>query len=121
VLSEQDVMKRAGARLRAEFSIDDSRIYILGDSMGGGWRRCTWAMKYPERWAAIAAAAPSRVRRDSRNDRGGLRTVPTFMIHGAADAAVPGGMGTALGPAHERAWASVRVPPKSLVARTPHR
>ncbi len=55
-LSELDVMNVI-ARVRAAFAIDSQRIYLIGQSMGGGG---TWylASKYPDLWAAVAALSP---------------------------------------------------------------
>ena len=50
--SEQDVMQVL-ARVRQLYKVDDSRIYLMGHSMGaiGTWKI---APKYPDIWAAIA-------------------------------------------------------------------
>ena len=51
-LSEQDVMEVL-ALVRQRYNIDNSRIYLVGHSMGGGG---TWQLggKYADIWAAIA-------------------------------------------------------------------
>ena len=51
-LSEQDVMEVL-KRARADYKIDDSRIYLMGHSMGAIG---TWAIaaKHPTIWAALA-------------------------------------------------------------------
>jgi poly(3-hydroxybutyrate) depolymerase len=81
--SEQDVMQVL-QRMRQLYRIDDSRIYLMGHSMGGIG---TWkiAPKYPEIWAAIAPisgnGAPATLEK--------LRSVPEIIIHGDADPTVP--------------------------------
>src|SRR6185436_18767837 len=55
--SEKDVMNVL-ERVRRDFSIDDSRIYLMGHSQGGGGARHL-AEKYPEIWAAVALLAPA--------------------------------------------------------------
>jgi pimeloyl-ACP methyl ester carboxylesterase len=55
--SEKDVMNVL-AMVREEFNIDDSRIYLVGHSQGGGGARHI-AETYPENWAAVALLAPA--------------------------------------------------------------
>ncbi|MEY4643139.1 MAG: hypothetical protein RLZZ227_3133 [Pseudomonadota bacterium] len=55
--SEQDVMNVL-AMVRDEFNVDDSRIYLVGHSQGGGGARHI-AEKYPEIWAGVALLAPA--------------------------------------------------------------
>ena len=54
-LSERDVMEVL-KRVRADYKVDESRIYLMGHSMGAIG---TWAIaaKYPTIWAALAAFA----------------------------------------------------------------
>jgi predicted peptidase len=56
-LSEQDVLNVL-AIIRDDYNVDDSRIYLIGQSMGGGG---TWYLgsKYAEIWAALAPLAPA--------------------------------------------------------------
>jgi predicted peptidase len=81
-LSEQDVM-RVLERMRADYKIDESRIYLMGHSMGAIG---TWALaaKYPDIWAAVApfagVAVPASVER--------FRHIPQFVVHGDADPTV---------------------------------
>jgi predicted peptidase len=80
--SEQDVMQVL-QRVRQQYKIDDSRIYLMGHSMGGIG---TWkiAPKYPDLWAAIApisgSGAPDTLER--------IRGVPEIIVHGDADPTV---------------------------------
>jgi poly(3-hydroxybutyrate) depolymerase len=81
--SEQDVMQVL-QRVRQQYKIDESRIYLMGHSMGaiGTWKI---APKYPEIWAAIAPisgnGAPDTLER--------IRAVPEIIVHGDADPTVP--------------------------------
>ena len=81
--SEQDVMQVL-QRVRRQYKIDESRIYLLGHSMGaiGTWKI---APKYPDIWAAIAPisgnGAPDTLER--------IRAVPEIIVHGDADPTVP--------------------------------
>lgn len=82
-LSEQDVMQVL-ARVRQDYKVDSSRIYLMGHSMGaiGTW---FLAAKYPDIWAALGPIAgtgnPQTVER--------MRHIPMFIVHGDADPTVP--------------------------------
>jgi predicted peptidase len=69
----------------AKYSVDASRIYLTGHSMGG---RGVWylAYKHPERFAAIApmSGGPTIVAWANR-----LKRVPIWVFHGAKDQLVP--------------------------------
>ena len=80
--SEQDVMQVL-ARVRQLYKIDDSRIYLMGHSMGaiGTWKI---APKYPEIWAAIAPFSGSGAAATLER----IRTVPEIIVHGDADPTV---------------------------------
>lgn len=81
-LSEQDV-REVLARVMAQYSVDSSRVFLMGHSMGAIG---TWAMaaKTPAQWAGLGvfagfgsvAAAPV------------LRGIPQFVVHGDADPTV---------------------------------
>jgi poly(3-hydroxybutyrate) depolymerase len=81
-LSEKDVMNVLGAMQR-DYNVDRRRIYLLGQSMGGGGALYL-GTKYHELWAAVAASAPAA---------GGLPfgildqaiEVPMVLVQGDAD------------------------------------
>jgi poly(3-hydroxybutyrate) depolymerase len=81
--SEQDVMQVL-QRVRQMYKVDESRIYLMGHSMGaiGTWKI---APKYPDLWAAIApfsgSGAPATLEK--------IRGVPEIVVHGDADPTVP--------------------------------
>ena len=74
------------ARVRQLYRVDDSRIYLMGHSMGaiGAWKI---APKYPDIWAAIApfsgSGAPATLEK--------IRAIPEIIVHGDADPTVPVG------------------------------
>jgi predicted esterase len=82
-LSERDVMEVL-KRVRADYKVDDARIYLMGHSMGAIG---TWAIgaKYPSIWAALAAFSglgnPATVE--------AMKGIPQFVVHGDADPTVP--------------------------------
>lgn len=81
-LSEQDVMQVL-QRVRKQYKIDDSRIYLMGHSMGaiGTWKI---APKFPDIWAALApisgSGAPDTLEK--------VRHIPQIIVHGDADPTV---------------------------------
>jgi len=81
--SERDIMSVL-ALMRKNYRIDESRIYLMGHSMGaiGTWHL---GAKYPEIWAALAPFAgygdPSSVAK--------MKHIPEIVVHGDADATVP--------------------------------
>jgi predicted esterase len=81
-LSEQDVMQVL-QHVRQQYKIDDSRIFLLGHSMGaiGTWRI---AAKFPDIWAAIAPISGLGVPQTLER----IRHVPEIVVHGDADATV---------------------------------
>jgi poly(3-hydroxybutyrate) depolymerase len=82
-LSEQDVMQVL-AHAKQQYKIDESRIYLMGHSMGGIG---TWkiAAKYPDIWAAIAPfSGNGQVATIER-----FKHIPEFVVHGDNDPTVP--------------------------------
>src|SRR5262249_24386308 len=81
-LSEQDVMQML-ARVKQQYKIDESRIYLMGHSMGGIG---TWkiAAKYPDVWAAIAPVS-SAVQPEPIEQ---FKHIPEFVVHGDDDRTV---------------------------------
>lgn len=80
-LSELDVMEVLRI-VRRDFNVDDRRIYLIGQSMGGGG---TWYLgtKYPELWAALAPMAPAVYR--STDELAAARDLPVIVVQGDAD------------------------------------
>ena len=80
--SERDVLEVI-RRMRADYNVDPSRIYLIGHSMGAIG---TWALgaKYPEMWAALApfsgVAAPATAAR--------MKDIPQMVVHGDQDKTV---------------------------------
>jgi len=70
-------------RMRQLYKIDDSRIYLMGHSMGaiGTWKI---APKFPDIWAAIASFSGSGAAATLERIRG----VPEIIVHGDADPTV---------------------------------
>lgn len=83
-LSELDVLNVL-AIVRDEFNVDDARIYLIGQSMGGAG---TWhiATKYPDIWAAIAPMAPAIY--SSPDALESARDIPVIAVQGDADQSV---------------------------------
>ena len=80
--SEQDVLMVADM-VAKEYNVDPKRVYLMGNSMGGGG---TWYLgqKYPERWAALAPSAGPVSPDDYPYAR--LKDTPTLVVHGVLDA-----------------------------------
>jgi predicted peptidase len=83
-LSEQDVLNVL-KRVRTDYNIDDHRIYLIGQSMGGGGTLYIGS-KYPELWAALAAMAPAIY--ISPDTISGARNLPVMVVQGDADTSV---------------------------------
>lgn len=83
-LSELDVMDVLRI-MRRDFNVDERRIYLIGQSMGGGG---TWYIgaKYPQIWAALAPMAPA-IYRDP-DEVAGVRDLPLMVVQGDADQSV---------------------------------
>ena len=77
--SEKDVLEVLRL-MKAAYNVDDSRIYLMGHSMGAIG---TWALgsKYPQTWAALVAfsgvGAPSLA--------ANMKALPHFVVHGDDD------------------------------------
>jgi predicted esterase len=85
-LSEKETLQVVDL-VRKEFNVDDKRTYLMGHSMGGAGT-FHLAMKYPQRWAAIAAIAPAAfgLQASSLNT---IPRMPVMIVHGDMDTAVP--------------------------------
>ena len=77
--SEKDVLEVLRL-MKAAYNVDDSRIYLMGHSMGAIG---TWALgsKYPQTWAALVAFAGVGQTTLAENMKG----IPQFVVHGDAD------------------------------------
>ena len=83
-LSEADVINVLGI-MREEYDVDEGRIYLIGQSMGGGG---TWYLgtKYPELWAALVPMAPAIS--SSPDVLRAARDTPVMVVMGDADESV---------------------------------
>jgi poly(3-hydroxybutyrate) depolymerase len=93
-LSERETLEVVDL-IRKEFKVDDDRTYLMGHSMGGAGALYL-AIKYPQRWAAIAALAPAAFAVD-REGLSRIPKMPIMLVHGDMDTVVPVTVG--------RAWA----------------
>ena len=77
--SEKDVLEVL-ARMKAAYTVDESRIYLIGHSMGAIG---TWALaaKYPQIWAALVPF--SGVGNPATAEQ--MKQIPQFVVHGDAD------------------------------------
>jgi predicted peptidase len=77
--SEKDVLEVL-SRMKAAYNVDESRIYLMGHSMGAIG---TWALgaKYPQTWAALVpfSGTGSPALADA------MKGIPQFVVHGDAD------------------------------------
>ena len=80
--SEKDVLEVL-ARMKAHYKVDESRIYLIGHSMGAIG---TWALaaKYPDIWAALAPFSGM----GSPLAAAKMKAIPQFVVHGDADPTV---------------------------------
>ncbi|HEX4915363.1 MAG TPA: alpha/beta fold hydrolase [Vicinamibacterales bacterium] len=80
--SEKDVLEVLRL-MKANYNVDDSRIYLIGHSMGAIG---TWALaaKYPQIWAATAAFAGT----GAPDLAAAMKAIPHFVVHGDADPTV---------------------------------
>jgi len=93
-LSEKETLEVVDLVLK-EFKVDDGRTYLMGHSMGGAGTLYL-AIKYPQRWVAIAALAPAAFTVD-REGLARIPKMPIMLVHGDMDTVVPVTVG--------RAWA----------------
>jgi predicted esterase len=93
-LSEKDVMNVLSL-VRQEFNVDESRIYLMGHSMGGAGT-FHLAVKYPDKWAATASIAPAAFGMQP-SSLSAIPDMPMMIVHGDMDTAVPVAVG--------RSWA----------------
>ena len=86
--SEQDVMNVLQL-MRDEFSVDSTRIYLWGHSMGGAGTYHI-AAKYPDMFAGLGVAAPAPEADAPMNTiLNNIKHLPIFVLQGDEDAAVP--------------------------------
>jgi poly(3-hydroxybutyrate) depolymerase len=85
-LSEQDVLNVLEL-ISKEFDVDDRRTYLMGHSMGGAGT-FHLGVKYPDKWAALAAIAPAAFSLDP-NSIATIPAMPVIVVHGDMDTAVP--------------------------------
>lgn len=80
--SEKDVLEVLRL-MKANYNVDESRIYLIGHSMGAIG---TWALaaKYPQIWAATAAFAGT----GSPALAEPMKSIPHFVVHGDNDPTV---------------------------------
>ncbi len=99
-LSEKDVMNVL-QMTREEFNVDDTRIYLMGHSMGGAGALFL-GQKHASEWAAIAAIAPAAFMMERNRDEilQPLKdaAIPVMITQGDADTVVPA--------ANTRNWAA---------------
>ena len=86
-MSEKDVMTVLDM-MRKEFNVDERRIYLMGHSMGGSGTLYL-AAKHPQIWAAVAPIAPPGAGGAGVAESLGMSKLPTFVVQGDADTAVP--------------------------------
>lgn len=83
-LSEQDVLNVLRI-VRGAYTVDNNRIYLIGQSMGGGGVLYLGS-KFPQIWAALAAMAPAIYSDPDRLTA--ARHIPVMIVQGDADQAV---------------------------------
>lgn len=77
--SEKDVLEVLRL-MKASYHVDESRIYLIGHSMGAIG---TWALgsKYPQTWAALVSFSGVGAPALAEN----MKALPQFVVHGDAD------------------------------------
>jgi len=83
--SEKDVMNVL-AMVRAEFDIDDDRIYLMGHSQGGGGARHI-AEKYSSIWAGVGLIAPALFDAELTAESN-ILDIPTIIAVGQEDSLI---------------------------------
>lgn len=80
--SEKDVLEVLRL-MKANYNVDESRIYLMGHSMGAIG---TWALgaKYPQTWAALVAFAGTGSPALAEQ----MKSIPQFIVHGDNDPTV---------------------------------
>ncbi len=80
--SEKDVLEVLRL-MKANYNVDESRIYLMGHSMGAIG---TWALgaKYPQTWAALVAYAGTGSPALAEQ----MKSIPQFIVHGDNDPTV---------------------------------
>ena len=91
-LSERETLEVVDL-IRKEFKVDDDRTFLMGHSMGGAGTLYL-AIKYPQRWAAVAALAPAAFAVD-REGLSKIPKMPIMLVHGDMDTVVPVTVGQA--------------------------
>jgi predicted esterase len=78
--SEKDVLEVLRL-MKAAYNVDESRIYLMGHSMGAIG---TWAMgsKFPQTWAALVAFSGTGRAEELAPS---MKAIPQFVVHGDAD------------------------------------
>jgi len=76
-----------------EYNVDTNRVYLMGNSSGGG---AVWAYtaKYPERWTAISPSAAPLAEGDYPFEK--LKNIPVFYVHGDGDTTMDFNAGKAM-------------------------
>jgi poly(3-hydroxybutyrate) depolymerase len=92
-LSEKDVLNVLGI-VQKDHAVDPDRVYLMGHSMGGAGT-FHLAMKYPDKWAALAPIAPALL--VPATDLEKVKKLPVILVQGDKDFLCP--VGTA------RKWA----------------
>ena len=80
--SEKDVLEVLRL-MKSMYNVDESRIYLMGHSMGAIG---TWALgaKYPQTWAALVAFAGTGATALAES----MKSIPQFIVHGDNDPTV---------------------------------